>query len=64
MAKFSVNVVVLVGNMPLGFFNFSPKPFKKKFLHSLYYEKKCGRSFQLKRKILAGEIFLPPSQDI
>ena len=65
MAKFGVNVVViLVDNMPLVFFYFSPKPFKKKFLHSLYYEKKFGRSFQLKRKILAGEIFLPPSQDI
>ena len=65
MAKFSVNVVVLVDNMPLVFFYFSPKrTFQKKFLHSLYDEKKNGRSFQLKRKILAGEIFLPPSQDI
>ena len=64
MAKFGVNVVVLVDNMPLVFFYFSPKPFKKKFLHSLYYEKKFEQSFQLKRKILAGEIFLPPSQDI
>ena len=50
MAKFGVNVVVLVDNMPLVFFYFSPKPFKKKFLHSSYYEKKFGRSFQLKRK--------------
>ena len=39
MAKFGVNVVDLVDNMPLVFFYFSPKPFKKKFLHSLYYEK-------------------------
>ena len=30
MAKFGVNVVViLVDNMPLVFFYFSPKPFKK-----------------------------------
>ena len=65
MAKFGVNVVGLVDNMPLVFFYFSPKPFKKKFFHSLYYmKKKFGRSFQLKRKILAGEIFLPPSQAI
>ena len=65
MAKFGVNVVVLVDNMLLVFFYFFSKTFKKKFLLSLYYEKKkFGRSFQLKRKILAGEIFLPPSQDI
>ena len=64
MVKFGVNVVDLVDNMPLVFFYFSPKSFKKKFLHSLYYEKKFGRSFQLKTKILAGDIFLPPSQDI
>ena len=59
MAKFGVNVVVLVDNMPLVFFYFSPKPLKK-FLHSLYYEKKFGRSFQLKRKILQGKFFYPP----
>ena len=29
MAKFGVNVVVLVDNMPLVFFYFSPKPFKQ-----------------------------------
>ena len=29
MAKFGVNVVVLVDNMPLVFLNFFPKPFKK-----------------------------------
>ena len=29
MAKFGVNVVGLVDNMPLVFFYFSPKPFKK-----------------------------------
>ena len=63
MAKFGVNVVVLVDNMPLVFFIFLQN-LSKKFLYSLYYEKKFGRSFQLKRKILAGEIFLPPSQDI
>ena len=64
MAKFGVNVVDLVDNMPLVFFYFSPKPFKKKFLHSLYYEKKIRTKLPTKRKILAGEIFLPPSQDI
>ena len=64
MAKFGVNVVDLVDNMPLVFFIFLQNLSKKKFLHSLYHEKKFGRSFQLKRKILAGEIFLPPSQDI
>ena len=62
MAKFGVNVVVLVDNMPLVFFYFSPKPFKKKFLHSLSYEKKIRT--KLAGEILAGEIFLPPSQDI
>ena len=68
MAKFGVNVVVLVDNMPLVFFYFSP--FKKKNLSkknsctAYTMKKKFGRSFQLKRKILAREIFLPPSQDI
>ena len=65
MAKFGVNVVVLVDNMPLVFFYFSPKPFKKNSCIPYTMKKKFGRSFQLKRKILAGEIFLPPpSQDI
>ena len=50
MAKFSVNVVVLVDNMPLVFFYFSPKPFKKKFLHSLYYEKKIRTKLPTKKK--------------
>ena len=35
LAKFCVKVVVLLDNMPLVFFYFSLKPFKKKFLHSL-----------------------------
>ena len=64
MAKFGVNVVVLVDNMPLVFFYFSPKPFKKNSCTAYTMKKKFGRSFQLRRKILAGEIFLPPSQDI
>ena len=64
MAKFGVNVVVLVDNMPLVFFYFSPKPFKKNSCTAYTMKKKFGQSFQLKRKILAGEIFLPPSQDI
>ena len=65
MAKFGVNVVViLVDNMPLVFFYFSPKPFKKNSSTAYTMKKKFGRSFQQKRKILAGEIFLPPSQDI
>ena len=64
MAKFGVNVVVLVDNMPLLLFYFSPKPFKKNSCAAYAMKKKFGRRFQLKRKILAGEIFLPPSQDI
>ena len=64
MAKFGVNVVVLVDNMPLVFFYFYPKPLKKNSCTAYTMKKKLGRSFQLKRKILAGEIFLPPSQDI
>ena len=40
MAKFGVNVVVLVDNMLLVFFYFSQKPFKKKILAQLIYEKK------------------------
>ena len=50
MAKFGVNVVDLVDNMPLVFFYFSPKPFKKKFLHSLYYEKKIWTKLPTKKK--------------
>ena len=50
MAKFGVNVVVLVDNMPLVFFYFSPKPFKKKFLHSSYYEKKIRTKLPTKKK--------------
>ena len=50
MAKFGVNVVVLVDNMPLVFFYFSPKPFKKKFLHSLYYQKKIRTKLPTKKK--------------
>ena len=50
MAKFGVNVVDLVDNMPLVFFYFSPKPFKKKFLHSLYYEKKIRTKLPTKKK--------------
>ena len=50
MAKFGVNVVVLVDNMPLVFFYCSPKPFKKKFLHSLYYEKNIRTKLPTKKK--------------
>ena len=50
MAKFGVNVVVLVDNMPLVLFYFSPKPFKKKFLYSLYYEKKIRTKLPTKKK--------------
>ena len=64
MAKFGVNVVVLVDNMPLVSFYFSPKPFKKNSCTAYTMKKKFGQSFQPKRRILAGEIFLPPSQDI
>ena len=65
MAKFGVNVVVILGdNMPPVFFYFAPKPFKKNSCTACTMKKKFGRSFQLKRKILAGEIFLPSSQDI
>ena len=63
MAKFDANVVVLVDNMPLVFCYFSPKPLKKSCT-AYTMKKKFGRSFQLKRKIIAGENFLPPSQDI
>ena len=49
MAKFGVNVVVLVDNMPLVFFYFYPKPLKK-FLHSLYYEKKIRTKLPTKKK--------------
>ena len=64
MAKFGVNVVVLVDNMPLVFFIFLQNLLKKNSCTAYTMKKKFGRSFQLKRKILAGEIFLPPSQDI
>ena len=64
MAKFGVNVVVLVDNMPLVFFIFLQNLSKKNSCAAYAMTKKFGRSFQLKRKILAGEIFLPPSQDI
>ena len=37
---------------------------KKNSCTAYTMKKKFGRSFQLKRKILAREIFLPPSQDI
>ena len=51
MAKFDVNVVVLVNNMPLFFFYFSPKPnSQKKCLHSLYYEKKIRTKLPTKKK--------------
>ena len=60
MAKFSVNVVVLVDNMPLVFFYFSPKPFKKKFLHSLYYEKKIRTKLPTKKKNSCKENFSTP----
>ena len=66
MAKFGVNNVVnvLVDNMPLVFF-IVLQNLSKKISCTVYAMKKnFGRSFQLKRKILAGEIFLPPSQDI
>ena len=64
MAKFGVNVVVLVDNMPLVFFIFLQNLSKKNSCTAYTMKKKIGRSFQLKRKILAREIFLPPSQDI
>ena len=64
MAKFGVNVVVLVDNMPLVFFIVLQNLSKKNSCTAYTMKKKFGRSFQLKRKILAGEIFLPPSQDI
>ena len=64
MAKFGVNVVVLVDNMPLVFFLFFSKTFQKNYCTAYTMKKKFERSFQLKRKILAGEIFQPPSQDI
>ena len=50
MAKFSVNVVVLVDNMPLVFFLFFSKTFQKKFLHSLYYEKKIRTKLPTTKK--------------
>ena len=62
MAKFGVNVVVLVDNMPLVFFIFLQNLSKKNSCTAYTMKKKFGQSFQL--KILAGEIFLPPSQNI
>ena len=50
MAKFGVNVVVLVDNMSLVFFLFFSKTFQKKFLHSLYYEKKIRTKLPTKKK--------------
>ena len=64
MAKFGVNVVDLVDNMPLVFLIFLQNLSKKNSWTSYTMKKKFGRSFQLKTKILAGDIFLPPSQDI
>ena len=60
MAKFGVNVVVLVDNMLLVFFYFSPKLFKKKFLHSLYYEKKIRTKLPTKKKNSCRENFSTP----
>ena len=50
MAKFGVNVVVLVDNMALVFFIFLQILSKKKFLHSLYYEKKIRTKLPTKKK--------------
>jgi hypothetical protein len=36
------------------------KPFKKKFLHNFYSEKKFRQSFELKKKFLQGKFPLPP----
>ena len=44
MAKFGVNVVVLVDNMSLVFLYFSPKPFKKKNSCTAYAMKKKIRT--------------------
>ena len=61
MAKFGVNVVVLVNNMLLVFFYFFSKNLSKKISCTAYTMKKIfGRSFQLKRKILQGKFFYPP----
>ena len=50
MAKFGINVVDLVDNMPLVFFLLFSKTFQKKFLHSLYYEKKIRTKLPTKKK--------------
>ena len=50
MAKFCVNVVALVDNMPLVFFIFLQNLSKKQFLHSLYYEKKIRTKLPTKKK--------------
>ena len=60
MAKFGVNVVVLVDNMPLVFFYFSPKPLKKNSCTAYTMKKKFGRSIQLKKKFLQEKFFYPP----
>ena len=49
MAKFGVNVVVLVDNMPLVFFYFSPKPFKKNSC-TAYTTKKIWTKLPTKKK--------------
>ena len=50
MAKFGVNVVVLVDNMPLAFSIFLQHLSKKIFLRSLYYEKKIRAKLPTKKK--------------
>ena len=57
---FGVNDFFLVDNMPLVFLFFS-KTFQKKFLHSLYYEKKnSDEASNWKEKFLQGKFFYPP----
>ena len=61
MAKFGVNVVDLVDNMPLVFGVFFSKTFqKKKFWHSLYYKKNSDEASNKKEKFLQGKFFYPP----
>ena len=50
MAKFGVNVVVLVHNMPLVFFYFSPKPFKKNSCTAYTMKKKIRTKLPTKKK--------------
>ena len=45
MAKFGVNVVDLVDNMPLVFLNFSPKPFKKNSCTAYTMKKNSDEAF-------------------